>query len=134
MTLIVAHHLIEGPILVSDSRATERKTKNPSDTATKILPLINDCINPKTVFGYMFQESRSQTPKFVQVKKKRLAEIPVIVANNTLFFFNFKSMVTASAGIINPLQVNINILVFPIIKSEIIITIRVKMSVDFLFK
>ncbi len=44
MTLIVAHHLIEGPILVSDSRATERKTKNPSDTATKILPLINDCI------------------------------------------------------------------------------------------
>jgi hypothetical protein len=44
MTIIVAHHLIEGPILVSDSRATEKKTKNPSDTATKILPLIEDCI------------------------------------------------------------------------------------------
>ena len=44
MTVIVAHHLIEGPILVSDSRATQRKTKKASDTATKILPLINDCI------------------------------------------------------------------------------------------
>lgn len=44
MTLIIAHHLIEGPVLISDSRATNRQTKKPSDTATKIIPLTNDMI------------------------------------------------------------------------------------------
>lgn len=44
MTLIVAYHLIEGPILASDSRATLRRSKQSSDTATKILPLTESCI------------------------------------------------------------------------------------------
>lgn len=44
MTIVIAQHFIEGPILISDSRATKKTTGEGSDTATKILPLTNDCI------------------------------------------------------------------------------------------
>ncbi len=44
MTIVIAEHFIEGPVLIADSRATDRRTKVGSDTATKILPLITDCI------------------------------------------------------------------------------------------
>lgn len=44
MTVILAANLIEGPILASDSRVTQRPTKKTSDTATKIIPLKQDLI------------------------------------------------------------------------------------------
>jgi hypothetical protein len=52
MTLIVGANFIEGPLLASDSRSTARKTKNASDTATKIMPLnshlmVGICGNPR---------------------------------------------------------------------------------------
>lgn len=44
MTVVVAANLIEGPILASDSRATQRSNKKPSDTATKIIPITENLI------------------------------------------------------------------------------------------
>ena len=44
MTIIVAANLIEGPILASDCRSTNKITKKVSDTATKILPLTANLI------------------------------------------------------------------------------------------
>lgn len=44
MSVIFAANLIEGPVLVSDCRATSRQSKAKSDTATKILPLTSNLI------------------------------------------------------------------------------------------
>ena len=39
MSVVFGANLIEGVILVSDSRATQRSTRAVSDTATKIVPI-----------------------------------------------------------------------------------------------
>jgi hypothetical protein len=79
--------------------------------------LIYDINKPIAVFGYI--PDKSQTPKFVQMKKKRLADTPAkvplrVLIRGDVFWALFKN----KAGMRNPLHVNIKILVLPIIKSE----------------
>lgn len=93
-----------------------------------------DCASPSAVFGYIPHESSAQTPKLVQKKKNKLDEIPASVPEKILLTLNFLKIFMAKIGNINPLQVNINILVFPIIKSDRITIESVRIKAVFLSK
>lgn len=91
-------------------------------------------MSPIVVFGYIPQESKAQTPRLVQRKKKMFDEIPASVPEKILFNFKFLNMPMNSIGSKNPLQVNIKIFELPIIKSERIIKIAVRIKASFLSK
>ena len=116
---------------------------NPKGTKSRVLiswyfkkgnPLIYEPNNPISVLGYIPQESRAQTPRLVQRKKKMFDDIPASVPEKILFNFKFLNTPINKIGSKNPLHVNIKIIELPITKSEKTIKITVRIKASFLSK